>query len=136
MKEPMKPWYVAMWVINVAVLLGLFAYGVTPTEWSSAALALFLAPELVGLRSNIDALPPLTHVVRLWVPRWLTYTVTGATGAWMAVAWWGKAVHPLIVEVVIAGTVFWLVEHWREAYDAFAKVQQGREIKLWPTNEL
>jgi hypothetical protein len=132
----MRPWYVALWVLSVLALLGLFAYGATPTQWSTAFVVLFLVPELVGLRTESDALPPLTHVVRLWSPRWLTYAATGALGAWMAVAWFEVAVHPLIVEVIISGMVFWLVEHWREAYDAWAKVQQGDEIKLWPTNAL
>jgi len=132
----MRQWYVAMWVVNVLLLLGAFAYGVTPTQWFTGFVVLFLIPELIGLRSDTDALPPLTHVVRLWSPRWLTYTATGALGGWMAVAWWPQAVHPLVVEVAIAGMVFWLVEHWREAYDAFTKVKQGDEIKLWPTNAL
>ncbi len=136
MNERMHPLYIALWVVSVFALAGLFAYGASPTAWATAAFALFIVPELVGLRSNEDDLPPLTHVVRLWSPRWLTYAVTGAAGAWMAVAWWDKAEHPLIVEVAIAGVVFWLVEHWREAYDAFVKVRQGEVIKLWPRSRL
>lgn len=136
MTEPMRPWYVAMWVVNVLILIGLFVAGWGPGRWATAAFVLFMIPELIGLRTEEDALPPLTHVVRLWVPRWATYAVTGMAGAWMALVWWQVAVHPLLVEVAIAGVTFWLVEHWHDAYDAFTKVRQGEVIKLWPRSRL
>ena len=53
MTEPQawSPWYIAAWVL-----------------WGLA----FVALETVALRRDPDRLPPLTHVVRRWVPALIT----------------------------------------------------------------
>lgn len=131
MREPMSPMYIVLWTVCIGILAGLFIAGVAPVTWATAFVVLFLLPELVGLSSSTDTLPPLTHVVRLWVPRWVTYTLTFGLGAWMIGAWWERAVHPLIMAVLVAGMVGWLVEHWRAAYDEWAEVLVEDEIHLW-----
>jgi len=130
--ERLNPLYVALWIVNVGVLFGMAAAGVSPLTWGTAFLLLFLLPELVGLRSGSDALPPLTHVVRLWVPRWLTAIATLAGAGWLAVSWWSRVEHPLLLAVLVAGFYGWLHDHWDTVYDNWAKVQFTGEddIKL------
>jgi hypothetical protein len=49
--ESWSPWYVTAWVL-----------------WAFA----FVALEAIALRRDSDRLPPLTHVVRRWVPALIT----------------------------------------------------------------
>ena len=111
-----SPAWVVMWVVNMLALVGLELYGVAPVTWGSAFLALFLAPELVALRRHKDALPPLTYVVRRYVPRWIPTAVSFGIGTWLAVAWWPRVSHPLLVVIGIASFVGWLTNHWDVTY--------------------
>lgn len=129
--EKMSPVYVGLWIVAVGILLGALVAGVGPLRWATAALLLFLLPELIGLRRDDDSLPPLTHVVRLWVPRWLIQALSLAAAVWMAVAWWPKAEHPLIMVVCVAGIYGWLQDHWDTVYDEWGKVMVEDEVRLW-----
>jgi hypothetical protein len=114
-----SPLWIALWVVNCAALAALLVAGAAAKTWAAAFLAMFLVPELVGLRRHGDGLPPLTYVVCRYVPRWIPTAVTFAVGAWMAFAWLPspKTEHPLLVAVVIAGMVGWLTNHWDVTYD-------------------
>jgi hypothetical protein len=133
MGERLNPLYVALWIVNVIILLGLAITGVTPLTWGTWFIALFVVPELVGLRSGTDTLPPLTHVVRLWVPRWVTATLTLAGAVWLGVSWWPVAVHPLVMVVLVGGFYGWLHDHWDTVYDNWVKAQLPSEevVRLW-----
>lgn len=106
-----------LWVFCTVELVAL-AHFLTPGAWLAAFFALFLAPELVGLRIHQDTLPPLTYAVRRYLPRWIPTAATFAGGAWLAMLWVPTAKHPAVVAVVIATFVGWLTNHWDVTYDA------------------
>jgi hypothetical protein len=112
-------WWVGLWAANVVALAALLAVGVSTVAWASAFLVLFMLPELVGLRVRGDSLPPLTYVMRRYVPRWVPDAVTWGVAGWMFVAWVlaGVAEHPVIVAAMILGTAGWLTNHWDVTYD-------------------
>lgn len=115
--------WVMMWAVNVTALLALFAIGTPPATWTTAFVVLFLLPEMIGAWRRGDSLPPLTYAVRRYVPRWVPDAVTGMVGTWMAWIWLvprnevSAAHHPLLVAIIIAGFVFWLINHWDVTYD-------------------
>lgn len=111
--------WIGLWAANVVALTGLLAAGVSPRAWASAFVVLFLLPEMVGLRVRGDSLPPLTYAVRRYVPRWVPSAVTWAVAGWMAGAWVldHRAVHPVLVLVIVFGMAGWLTNHWDVTYD-------------------
>jgi uncharacterized membrane protein YiaA len=119
--------WVALWAGNVAILLALFAGGISPLGWFAAFVVLFLVPEMIGVRVRGDSLPPLTYATRRYVKRWVPDAVTWAVGAWMAYAWCipvdgvTKAQHPLAVFVAIFTMCGWLTNHWDVTYDGFGE---------------
>jgi hypothetical protein len=60
-----KKWKVWPWVVWAATSLGVFAI----LEWW-------------GLRKSEDEYPPLTHVIRKYVPRWLFFVGFGGFAIW------------------------------------------------------
>lgn len=109
-----KAW-VLLWLVNVVVLAALAPFMV-PRRWAAAFALLFLLPEMIGLLRHHDALPPLTYVVRRYVPRWVPTAVTFGCGAWLAEMWVDRADHPLLALVIIATFVGWLTNHWDVTY--------------------
>lgn len=116
-------WWVVMWAISCAALLAMLYEGVTPEQWATSALILFLLPELLGLVHRGDSLPPLTYTVRRYVPRWVPVAITWGIAAWMFYVWcipvdgMTMAAHPLIVAIAIFGVAGWLTNHWDVTYD-------------------
>lgn len=121
-------WWIALWVVNTLALLGYFASGASPLAWTTAALVLFLLPEMIGVRVRGDSLPPLTYAVRRYVKRWIPDAATWGLAGWMAYAWclphWDgtawlppQAEHPLLVFSLILGVAGWLTNHWDVTYD-------------------
>jgi len=110
------PAWIALWVWNV-IALAVLAPMLKPGAWLAAFFVLFLLPEMIGLRRHRDALPPLTYVVRRYVPRWVPTAATFAAGAWLAVLWLPMAAHPALVAVGDAAMVGWLTNHWDVTYD-------------------
>lgn len=109
-----NPWWVAMWVaVSAYLLVSLF---LLPFEvWSLHALLGFGVPELVGISVKRDPFPPLTYVVRRYVPRWLTFTLVygffGAAGA----NWFGFR-HPVRMGLLFA-LLGWASNHFTVTYD-------------------
>lgn len=106
--------WVALWVASCAALLALVpALGVW--HWLTVALVLFGVPEVIGLLRRDDAFPPLTFVLRRYVPRWLTHTAV--SGAWGAVsAYWLGFPRPWAVGALLA-LYGWLGDHFDVTYD-------------------
>lgn len=103
-------WWTLLWGINVLALLVL-AFHMDVEHWIATFMALFMLPELVGLRRHRDSLPPLTYVTRRYLPRWLPDLLTFAGGALLAVLYptpwfW----------ILDAGLVGWLTNHWDVTY--------------------
>lgn len=50
--------------------------------WALATLGVFAFLEWRGLRSSTDGTPPLTHVIRRYVPAWLFLAGFGGFSVW------------------------------------------------------
>jgi hypothetical protein len=50
--------------------------------WAALTGAGFYALEYVALTDRNDATPPLTAVIKRWVPRWLISVVIGGFALW------------------------------------------------------
>ena len=108
-----NPLWVFLWVCNV-VALAVLAPVVPLRTWASLFAGLFLVPEMIGLVRHQDSLPPLTYVVRRYLPRWLPDLLTFAAGAWLAWLWRADVPAP---QIAVAGMVGWLTNHWDVTYD-------------------
>lgn len=80
-------WWIWLWGV-VAVTLLVLAFFLPFKWWALAAAVGFGALEAFGLLRANDAYPPLTQVIRKYVPRWAAFTAiyayTGAAGgAWL-----------------------------------------------------
>jgi hypothetical protein len=102
------------------VLLGALAIGITPGRFVSLAVPLFLLPEAIGLLRKGDSLPPLTYVIRRYIPRWCVYPIVWSFGAWGAISW--SSLKPQayrnLVWLALAFVVGWLNEHFDVTYDS------------------
>ncbi len=116
MKTKFSRWWVALWAVNMVVLVGLLLSGARVSTFAAAAGPLFLLPEAIGLRRRRDQLPPLTYVIRRYVPRWLVDSTVFAGGAFAAMAWWPDP-HRTVVMVTVAFIVGWLLNHFDTTFD-------------------
>lgn len=115
--KPEHPWnriYLWIWFIVVAGLLASLAF--TPFWlWFLIAAPTFGTMEGIGLWRMQDAFPPLTHVIRRHVPRWLAFTVI--FGIWgTAIAYWLNLPRPYVIGVATA-FLGWLNDHFDVTYD-------------------
>lgn len=108
-----KPW-VAMWAVFTAALLGA-AFFLPFAYWAGATVVLFGVPEFIGVRHRGDRFPPLTYVVRRYVPRWVVDTVVWGFAGAAGGSWFGFA-HPWRVGALFA-LVGWLTNHFDVTYD-------------------
>lgn len=51
--------------------------------WAGLTLAFFAVLETIGLRRKGDAWPPLTYVIRRYLPAWLFFAGLGALVGWL-----------------------------------------------------
>jgi hypothetical protein len=102
--------FLTLWIANVVALLGL-AFVLDLGHWVAAFLALFFVPEMVGLRRHRDSLPPLTYVVRRYLPQWMPTGLTWGFGALLAVLF-----HNPLFWIGDATMCGWLTEHWNVTY--------------------
>ena len=108
-------WWVLLWTLNV-LFLAVYAAYASAGAWFSAFLVTFLLPEMVGLRRHRDGLPPLTYVVRRYVPRWVPTAVTFGAGAFLICEWWGVTGARELEAVGVATMIGWLTNHWDVTY--------------------
>jgi hypothetical protein len=111
------PWWVLLWVLVSTGLLCAIPL-LTFRQWTFAAALGFGVPELVGIARRGDSLPPLTYVIRRYLPRWLVFPlVRGAL--WAATAYWLSASPTTLVGVGAAGALDgWLSNHFDVTFDA------------------
>lgn len=107
-------WWIYLWA---AVAIGLIVLiFLVPFKWWTLAAALgFGAMEAVGLLRRMDPYPPLTHVIRNYVPRWIAFpAIYGFTGAAGAV-WFGFS-RPERLGALFA-LLGWFTTHFDVAFD-------------------
>jgi hypothetical protein len=83
-------WWVWLWGAVAVVLIAL-TFFIPFKWWAGAAVAGFGTMEAIGLLRPNDPYPPLTHVIRRYVPRWAAFTAiygfTGAAGSvWLTIS--------------------------------------------------
>jgi len=109
-------WWVVMWAFDVVVLLGLLIAGVLPAVWVSAAVLLFFVPEAIGLWRSGDELPPLTQVVRRYLPRAVVFVAIGAGAVWAGFVWSDRP-HRVLISVLVGGVTAWMLDHFITTFD-------------------
>lgn len=105
--------WVLMWAALSALLL-IAAFQVLFRTWLVLAVLFFGIPEVVGISVKKDALPPLTHCIRHFLPNFaafpLIYGLLGAIGAK-----WLQFPHPWHVGGLFA-LLGWLTDHFEVTY--------------------
>lgn len=112
--KPWARWWLWLWG-GVALALIALIFVLSFKWWSMAALAGFGSMEAMGLVSRNDEYPPLTHVIRRFVPRWVAFTaIYGVTGAAGAV--WLELSDPARLGLLFA-LLGWFTTHFDVAFD-------------------
>lgn len=62
-----------MWLACSAALLVLAFFIPFWPQWVVATIPLFFLPEVISIRAQDDAYPPLTHTIRHFIPNWLAF---------------------------------------------------------------
>src|SRR6185312_5025120 len=119
MKSTVKDitWWAWLWgAIMVGLLIDLFF---SPFRWwAIAVFFLFGKMEGVGTynaRKGVDKYPPLTDVIRKYVPAWVAFPAIYALVAW-AGGYWFRWPHPLWVGFLV-GLLGWFTAHFDGKYD-------------------
>jgi hypothetical protein len=114
MAVPWARWWLWLWGV-VAVGLIALAFLVPFKRWALAVVIGFGTMEAIGLIRRNDAYPPLTHVIRRYVPRWFAFTaiygfVGAAGGVWLGFP------HPVRLGLLFA-LLGWLTTHFDVTFD-------------------
>ena len=121
-------WVVGFGVVAVMLLVSVF-FRVPFMVWSLATLVLFGTMEGVGVAKVSDKCPPLTDIIREYIPRWLAFAliyfmVGMAGGTWFRFAHrWGLA--------LLAGLLGWLTAHFEVTFNAPAVEQESVKYSWW-----
>lgn len=102
--------FVLMWAVN-CLALAVMAFFLDLPHWLGTFGLLFFVPEMIGLLRHKDSLPPLTFVVRRYLPQWLPTALTFGFGAMLATLW-----HSPLFWIGDAAMCGWLTEHWAVTY--------------------
>jgi hypothetical protein len=106
------------WVLLFAAVSALLLLAIpflTFKQWSIAAALGFGLLESVGLLRHRDRLPPLTFIVRRYVPEWLTFVIAGFFVG-VAGGYWFDFAHPFRLGGLLA-LYSWVVEHFVVTYE-------------------
>jgi hypothetical protein len=107
-------WFVILWVFVVISVLVLMLF-LPFRMWSIVATLAFGTMEVVGLVREQDAFPPLTWVIRRYLPRWLAFAaIYAAVGG--AGAYWFRVSRAERVAALFA-LLGWLTAHFDQTYD-------------------
>lgn len=105
--------WLLMWATTSPALI-ILAFHIPFVPWVGAALVGFLLPEMMSILKKDDALPPLTHAFRHFVPNWvafpLIYFCLGSIGAR-----WLFFEAPLRIGALM-GLLGWLTDHFTVTY--------------------
>ena len=117
-------WWVWIWGV-VAVALLVLVFLLPFRWWAVATLVGFGTMEAIGLLRPEDAYPPLTQVIKRYVPRSIAFTaIYGFTGAAGAV--WIPLGHPARWALFFA-VLGWLTTHFDVTFDDdTTRVERGK----------
>jgi hypothetical protein len=119
-------WWIWLWgIVAVGLLISLrfFAF----KWWAVAAGVGFGTMEGIGLVHDNDPYPPLTHVIRNYVPRWIAFSAIYAiTGG--AAAKWFHLRHAAGIAAVV-GLLGWFNAHFDVVFDEPAKQQERAKYR-------
>ena len=105
--------WVLMWAFFSVGLLTVVFY-VSFWPWLVLALLFFGVPEAIGIRARGDALPPLTHVIRHFLPNYVAFPlIYGLFGA--IAARWMEFPRPWPLGALLA-LLGWLTDHFQVTY--------------------
>ena len=128
-QQPWCTWWVWAWGVVAVGLLAMIAARVPFYIWLPITAGTFGPMEGYGLSRSEDPYPPLTQVVREYVPRWLAFSlIYGAVGlgggTWFHFAhrWWLAALGALLG---------WLTAHFDATYDAPAVQQENLKYQWY-----
>ena len=124
-------WWLWLWG---AVAVGLIVLALTPVLsfkwWAVAALIGFGSMEGYGLYRPNDPYPPLTQVIRRYVPRWAAFpAIYGITAAAGAV--WLEFPQPARLGLLFA-LVGWLTTHFETTFDEKAVEEERDKLERLP----
>jgi hypothetical protein len=121
--EPWKTWWIWLWGL-VSVVLIVSVWFRTPWMiWSVMTVFAFGIMEGIGLTHASVGYPPLTQVIREYIPRWLALSlIYGCTG--LAGATWFHIPDRLGLAVLI-GLLGWFTAHFDNAFDHAAVAQEN-----------
>lgn len=119
MQTPSKnanKWWVRLWALNATALI-IGAFFVPFRWWTLWAIIAFGSMETVGLISQrkTNRLPPLTDVIRCYIPRWACLAAMGALLSSAASLWgigWNQPWHIAL----LFGVLMWLTTHFTQRY--------------------
>lgn len=111
--ELWKRWWLGLWAVAASSLLGL-AFVLPFGRWVLAATIGFGLPEAFALLRRDDGYPPLTHVLRHFLPKWFTFAAIYALVGTIGSYWFG-ARHPTRMGA-LAALIGWLSAHFDTVY--------------------
>ena len=107
--------WLLMWAVtSPTVVVG--AFYLRPSKWLPLMIVGFLIPEVISVAKKKDGLPPLTHVIRHFMPDWfafpLIYFGVGSVGA----NWLYPEGHVARDVGCLFALLGWLTDHFTVTY--------------------
>lgn len=106
--------WVLWWVVGSPALI-VAAFHVSFAVWVVLAVVGFLVPELISLQRKDDALPPLTHTIRHYLPNWAAFPLINFALGSVGAHWLGLSSRQWGVGALMA-LLGWLTDHFIGTY--------------------
>jgi len=106
------------WVLGWSALLVVIVLAVVflPWWWWLVIAAVgFLGPELWAVTHEPSSTPPLTSILRRYVPSWVAFPLLGSLVGGIVAFWIAGPFIGLMIGLA-AGLGFWLIEHFTSTY--------------------
>jgi hypothetical protein len=127
-----RAWVWAWGVVATGLIISVW-FRAPFMAWSVAALVFFGGMEGYGISHPHSPYPPLTQVIREYVPRWLAFSLIYA-GTGLAAGTWFR-VHNRIGLALITGLLGWFTAHFDTTFDNQAVVQESTKY-AWYADRL
>jgi hypothetical protein len=132
-QAPWATWWIWLWGVVAGGLIVSVCFRAPFMWWSLAALVGFGVMEGYGLSNADDPYPPLTEVIREYIPRWaafaLIYAAVGLAGGT-----WFRFPHRWELGALV-GLLGWFTAHFDVTFDA-AAIQQENAKYQWYAQKL
>jgi len=128
-----EAWWIWLWGFVAVGLLVSVCFRAPFMWWALAGLLGFGIMEGYGLSSANDAYPPLTQVVREYVPRWVAFSlIYFAVG--LAGGTWFQFSHRWELAALV-GLLGWFTAHFDVTFDS-AAVKQENAKYVWYASKI